>query len=305
MCCRLKPTHTSVVCFHPLGPSTSDSIMEKRIPCNPELASLCAARGGARIPLGVPRSVGRTVLQHSSASLGEARTQRRSYAQEMEAKEGKHQRHTRGFCDSPRDFDAPPRHSGGPPQTSTLPIHHLAPLQESRRIKLASNYLPLRKCTSNSPPHTRALMTLLFSLHAKVSSEVDITHVCWACGSQNVPSSLVYPVMAGSFSLLEASDRSIPLAPQPMTIPQAQSSVHSHSRIATANRKPLTAITISSPLSNASIALSSMAPTVASQRELIRKYTAIASDTTPTGITWFEPKCLRAVICVSLIPSLF
>ena len=58
---------------------------KKRVPCNPELASLCAARGGARIPLGVPRSVGRTVLQHSSASLGEARTQRRSYVQDMEA----------------------------------------------------------------------------------------------------------------------------------------------------------------------------------------------------------------------------
>ena len=135
---------------------------------------------------------------------------------------------------SPSCFDALPGRSGGLPQRRAIAIHRLAPIEKPRLLELPHNYLPFGKCTANSPPHTRALMILFCSSHAKLSSEIEIIHVTSACGSQNVPISLAHSLLGGSVLLPEASACSTPQAFQPMTTPQAHTRQHSHHSIATA-----------------------------------------------------------------------
>ena len=148
-------------------------------------------------------------------------------------------------------FDALPRQSGGLPQRRAIAIHRMAPIEKPRLIKLPRNYLPFGKCTANCSPHTRALMILFCPSHAKLSSEIEILHVIFACGSQNVPISLAHSLLGGSVLLSVASARSTPRAFQPMTTPQAHTRQHSHYSIATAASTPLSIIGINSPCRSA------------------------------------------------------
>ena len=103
------------------------------------------------------------------------------------------------------------------------------------------------KCTSKSPPHTRALMFLFCSSHSKLSSEIEILHLFFACGSQNAPISLAHSLLGGSVLLPEASACNTPRAFQPMTTPQAHTRQHSHHSIATAASIPLSITGTNSP----------------------------------------------------------
>ena len=94
-------------------------------------------------------------------------------------------------------------------------------------------------------------MILFCPSHAKLSSEIEILHVFFACGSQNVPISLAHSLLGGSVLLSEASARSTPRAFQPMTTPQAHTRQHSHHSIATAASIALSITGINSPCRSA------------------------------------------------------
>ena len=104
----------------------------------------------------------------------------------------------------PSCFDALPRRSGGLPQRRAIAIHRLAPIEKPRLLELPHNYLPFGKCTANSPPHTRALMILFCSSHAKLSSDIEIIHVTSACGSPEC-SNFACPFAAGGLRLAPRS----------------------------------------------------------------------------------------------------
>ena len=140
------------------------------------------------------------------------------------------------------------------------------------------------KCTSKSPPHTRALMFLFCSSHSKLSSEIEILHLFFARGSQNAPISLAHSLLGGSVLLSVASARSTPRAFQPMTTPQAHTRQHSHHSIATAASTPLSIIGINSPCRSARA--TSKRKTPAEEMPLEKRITHALHDasTFPLGI---------------------
>ena len=152
---------------------------------------------------------------------------------------------------SPSCLETLPRPSGGAPQPRAIAIKHLAPSETPRLIEFPHNYLLFGKCTSKSPPHTRAFMFLFCSSHSKLSSEIEILHVIFVCGSENAPISLAHSLLGGSVLLPEASACKIPRAFQPMTTPQAHTRQHSHHSIATAASMPLNITGISTPCRSA------------------------------------------------------
>ena len=149
------------------------------------------------------------------------------------------------------------------------------------------------KCTSKSPPHTRALMFLFCSSHSKLSSEIEILHLFFARGSQNAPISLAHSLLGGSVLLPEASACKIPRAFQPMTIPwafqpmttpQAHTRQHSHHSIATAASIPLSITGISSPCRSARATSKRETPAEEMPREITTTHAQHHASTRPPSI---------------------
>ena len=127
-------------------------------------------------------------------------------------------------------------------------------------------------------------MFLFCSSHSKLSSEIEILHVIFVCGSENAPISLAHSLLGGSVLLPEASACKIPRAFQPMTTPQAHTRQHSHHSIATAASTPLSIIGINSPCRSARA--TSKRKTPAEEMPLERRITHALhhASTLPPGI---------------------
>ena len=127
-------------------------------------------------------------------------------------------------------------------------------------------------------------MILFCPSHAKLSSEIEILHVLFARGSQNVPISLAHSLLGSSVLLSVASAGGSPRAFHPMTTPQAHTRQHSHHSIATATKIPLSITGINSACRSARATSKRETPAEEMWRDITTTHAQHRASTLPPGI---------------------